>query len=119
MLNYLVTANQLKNSQTWGLKMHKNSLHIVPVLAIPQISLTPKLQKNSSDTLLNTSTGHHWKWSQPASKLQPLEISLDKSYATEASAFKNSANVTLIQRRISALYGEQPDSKTPETDKTA
>jgi hypothetical protein len=118
MLNYSVTASQLKNSQTWALAMHKNSLHIVPVLAIPQISLTPKLQKNSSDTLLNTSTGHHWKWSQHASKLQPLEISLGKSYATEASASKSLANVMLTQRRISALYGELLDYKTLETDKT-
>ena len=118
MLNYSVTANQLQNLQNWALKTHKNSSPIVPVLAIPQISLTPKLQKNSSDTLLNTNTGHHWKWSQPVLKLLPQETLLGRSYATAASASKSSANVTLIQRRISALYGEQLDSKTPETDKT-
>jgi hypothetical protein len=118
MYDYSVTASQLKNLLAWELKMHKTSLHTVPVLAIPPINSTQKLQKDLFNTSSSTNTGAHWKWSQLALKLPPQEISQDKSLGTEVSVSKSLANVMLTQRRISALYCEPLDYKTLETDKT-
>ena len=65
MLNFYPIPSQQVNLETWASRMHRNSLRIVPVSAIPATNLTPKHQRNSSDTWSNTNTGAHSKWSQP------------------------------------------------------
>jgi len=118
MFDYSAIVNPPRNLQTLASQMHRNSLRIAPVSAIPPINSTQTHQKNLSDTWSNTNTGHHSKWSLPVSKSLQLEILLDKSCVTEVSVSNNFLNAMLIQRKISILLQEKLDFKTPRTDRT-
>ena len=83
MLNFYPIHNQQANLETWASRMHKNSLRIAPVSAIPAISSIQKHPRNSSNTSSNISTGAHLKWSQPVLKSQQPETLPDKSLDTE------------------------------------
>ena len=119
MFDYSVTPNLHRNLHTWASKMRRNSLRIAPVCPIQAINLTPKHRQNSSDTSSNTSTGHHLKWSAPASKSQLPETSQDRSLDTEASASRSSANAMLTQLKILASLQEKLDCKTQPIDRIA
>ena len=99
MFDYSATVNPQRNSQILASQMHRNSLRIAPVSAIPPINSTQIHQKNLSDTWSNTNTGVHSKWSPPVSKLPPQEILHDRSSDIVASAFKNSVSDMLTLSR--------------------
>jgi hypothetical protein len=119
MSNLSPIHNQQKNLETRALTMLKNlslSAHEYP---IPPTSSTMTQAKNSSDTLCNTNTGVHSKWSVLAWKLRQHEILHGKSSDTEVSVSKNSVNDMLTRQKILSLLPAVEDFKTQRIDKTA
>ena len=108
--------NQIVYSR-WG--THRTLPRIARASPIHLTSSTQQHQKNSSDTLLNTSTGAPLKWSPPVSKSLPPETLQDKSYATAHSHFKNLAKGMPTRLRTLLLYLEMQDYKIPKIDKIA
>ena len=52
-----LTPSPLVSLETWASQMRRNSSRIVPVSPNPHTNLTPRHQKNSSDTRSSTHTG--------------------------------------------------------------
>ena len=119
MLNFYHIVNPQTNFEIWASEMHRNSLRIAPVSAIPPISSTQIHQTNLSDTWSSTNTGAHSKWSQPVSRLPQQEILPDRSLDIAASASKNLVNDMLTLLKTCRLYVEKHDSKTIKIDRTA
>ncbi len=119
MSDSYLTANQLKISKVWESQMPKNSLHTAPESPIQATNSTQTQVKNLSSISFDTNTGVLSKWYQLAWKLRRHEILQGKSYDTEVLVSKSLANVTLTQQRISTLYLETHDFRTPKIDKTA
>ncbi len=111
------THNQQQNLQTWVSTMRRNSLRIAPVSQTQATNLTPKHQKNSFDTWLNTPTGRPLKWYKRVLKLQPQETLQDKFFDTEVLPSKSLVNDTLTLQKILTSSLEKHDCRTQKTDK--